>query len=149
MHKGLPRRSWACPAALRGVFNAEGASETTAPKCTKVPWETLSRYVGAFRDEAHPQHARAQGLFNHSGHSLDGGDDDSYNCCRWYDRMLIPTVNYLRGIDCQTQELAFICVNRFDGDLQRFAESKRAPWSSQAAAPHERSMTSEHCGRRT
>ena len=36
MHKGLPRRSWACPAALRGVLKGEAASATTAPKCTKV-----------------------------------------------------------------------------------------------------------------
>ena len=36
MRKGLPRRSWACPAALRGVLDGEGASATTAPKCTKV-----------------------------------------------------------------------------------------------------------------
>ena len=36
MRKGLPRRSWACPAALRGVLKGEGASATTAPKCTKV-----------------------------------------------------------------------------------------------------------------
>ena len=35
MHKGLPRRSWACPVAQRGVLNGEGASATTAPKCTK------------------------------------------------------------------------------------------------------------------
>ena len=28
--------SWACPAAQRGVLNAEGASATTVPKCTKV-----------------------------------------------------------------------------------------------------------------
>ena len=35
MRKGLPRRSWACPVALRGVLNGEGASATTAPKCTK------------------------------------------------------------------------------------------------------------------
>ena len=35
MRKGLPRRSWACPAALRGVLKGEGASATTAPKCTK------------------------------------------------------------------------------------------------------------------
>ena len=34
LRKGLPRRSWACPAAQRGVLNAEGASATTAPKCT-------------------------------------------------------------------------------------------------------------------
>ena len=37
MRKGLPRRSWACPVALRGVLKGEGASATTAPKCTKVP----------------------------------------------------------------------------------------------------------------
>ena len=35
MRTGLPRRSWACPAALRGVLKGEGAAETTAPKCTK------------------------------------------------------------------------------------------------------------------
>ena len=35
LRKGLPRRSWACPAALRGVLKGEGASATTAPKCTK------------------------------------------------------------------------------------------------------------------
>ena len=35
MHCALTRRSWACPAAQRGVLNAEGASATTAPKCTK------------------------------------------------------------------------------------------------------------------
>ena len=34
LRKGLPRRSGACPAALRGVLNGEGASATTAPKCT-------------------------------------------------------------------------------------------------------------------
>ena len=32
----VPRRSWACPAALRGVLKGEGAAATTAPKCTKV-----------------------------------------------------------------------------------------------------------------
>ena len=37
MRKGLPRRSWACPVAQRGVLNGEGAFATTAPKCTKVP----------------------------------------------------------------------------------------------------------------
>ena len=36
MRKGLPRRSWACPATLRGVLKGEGAAATTAPKCTKV-----------------------------------------------------------------------------------------------------------------
>ena len=36
MRKGLPRRSWACPVAQRGVLNGEGASATTAPKCTEV-----------------------------------------------------------------------------------------------------------------
>ena len=35
MRTGLPRRSGACPVALRGVLNGEGASATTAPKCTK------------------------------------------------------------------------------------------------------------------
>ena len=46
MHKGLPRRSWACPAALRGVLKGEGASATTAPKCTKVTHEaSLARGV--------------------------------------------------------------------------------------------------------
>ena len=32
LRKGLPRRSWACPAALRGVLKGEGASATTEPK---------------------------------------------------------------------------------------------------------------------
>ena len=34
LRKGLPRRSGACPAALRGVLKGEGASATTAPQCT-------------------------------------------------------------------------------------------------------------------
>ena len=42
MRTGLPRRSWACPAALRGVLKGEGASETTAPKCTKVHHTTAN-----------------------------------------------------------------------------------------------------------
>ena len=50
MHKGLPRRSWACPVAQRGVLNGEGASATTAPKCTKV----------------HLRLQLGQDLFNHS-----------------------------------------------------------------------------------
>ena len=40
--KGLPRRSCACPVALRGVLKGEGASATTAPKCTKVACRSVT-----------------------------------------------------------------------------------------------------------
>ena len=36
---------WACPAALRGVLKGEGASATTAPKCTKVHTHTRATRV--------------------------------------------------------------------------------------------------------
>ena len=32
--RALLGRTWACPAGLRGLLNGEGASATTAPKCT-------------------------------------------------------------------------------------------------------------------
>ena len=43
MHKGLPRRSWACPAALRGVLKGEGASATTAPQCNRYTYGRVLR----------------------------------------------------------------------------------------------------------
>ena len=59
MRKGLPRRSWACPAALRGVLKGEGASATTAPKCTKVQAPRKARCTPPRRvgePTAHAQH---------------------------------------------------------------------------------------------
>ena len=58
MRKGLPRRSWACPVAQRGVLNGEGASATTAPKCTKVLGAALRKQnlAGHSRFLPHTQH---------------------------------------------------------------------------------------------
>ena len=54
MRTGLPRRSGACPVALRGVLNGEGASATTAPKCTKVRFRSdEGRVFLISRGEAH------------------------------------------------------------------------------------------------
>ena len=51
MRKGLPRRSWACPAALRGVLKGEGAAATTAPKCTP---HDLAEHEAQEKDKRQP-----------------------------------------------------------------------------------------------
>ena len=69
MRKGLPRRSWACPVALRGVLKGEGASATTAPKCTQVRVNSvnsarpkIAKVLGRWFPPFRPWRGRLRGL---------------------------------------------------------------------------------------
>ena len=59
MRKGLPRRSWACPVALRGVLNGEGASATTQRGLAFSPRSPHGVAVGArVRVKTYIQHKK-------------------------------------------------------------------------------------------
>ena len=101
--------------AFRYELNSSNKhASPTSPFTLRGIATSAAAFVDAMRNETHPKHKRALGLYRRSAYLPSLFTGDWTPASMDLDNFLVSTVNYLRGLDCDQSELHFICTNAFD-----------------------------------